>query len=98
MGRRKCIGSVVVVLVFERKPEEPSVWVGEYRLIYSGRRTTVCVPIQPGTVSIWLVTAPIQLVAHAARKGFKHCVVYCLLPPTLYFAGLGLNPNPNAKP
>ena len=46
------------------------------------------VPIQPVTVLIRSVTVPIPSVAvHLAKRGFQHCVVYCLLPLTLvYFA------------
>ena len=68
-----------------RKPEKHSMRVGDCvdsdRDKYHKRRTVVCVPI-------WPVMVPIKSVmAHLARRGFQHCVVYCVLPPMLvYFA------------
>ena len=55
------------------------------RLSCRERYTVICVPIHPATV-------PIQSVmVRLARRGFQHCVVYCLLLPVLaYFAGMGI--------
>ena len=88
MARRKCICSGFLgrktrrTLIVCRRLHR--LW---YRSIYRERRTVVCVPIRPVAVSIRSVTVPIQSVS--VRLVHQHCVVYCLLPPTLvYFAVL----------
>ena len=49
---------------------------------------SVTVPIRSVVVPIRPVVVPIRSVTvRMARRGFQHCVVHCLLPPTLvYFA------------
>ena len=88
--------NVSVLISWEGKTEEHSMCVGNcidsdsVWFSAKGALYVVCVPIWPVTVPIGSVTVPKWLgPVHLARRGFQHCIEYCLLPPMLvYFAVL----------
>ena len=81
------IGSVMVVIGSVMVPIWPvMVLIGSVMVVIG----SVMVVIGSVTVLIGSVMVLIRPVTvHLARRGFQHCVVYCLLPPVVvYFAVL----------